>query len=367
MSKSYPFWLKGTTILLGILLLLFLLSFGKFLFMPLAYAALLAMLLEPVSKWLERYKINRLISIIISIILLAVILGGIISLLSYQLMQFTDRLPAANERIQSVGNDLIRFFESRFNLTPSRQVEFLERGLETVIDESGQYISTALGATTSVLTTLGLLPIFIFFMMYYKKTYRTFLHKVMEGKKQAIDAVIDNVQQVTQSYIIGMIMVVTILAVLNTIGLWIVGIEHTLFFASFAAVLAVIPYIGVIIGSLPAVLFALLFTESLLNPLGVIGVFVVVQFLEGNFITPNIVGSSVSINPFMALIALLIGGKLWGISGMILFVPMLGILKCVFDQVESLKPYGYLLGSQEKAGVIPAEQEKKEASGTGAG
>ena len=142
-----------------------------------------------------------------------------------------------------------------------------------------------------------------------------------------------------------MIIVVVILGLLNAIGLWIIGLENALFFATFAALLAVIPYIGIIIGSLPAVLYALLFSGSLWMPLGVIAVFAVVQFLEGNFITPNIIGSRVSINPFMALVALIIGGQIWGIVGMIIFVPFVGILKCIFDEVEDLRPYGYLLGN----------------------
>jgi len=357
MNKAYPFWLKGTTILFGITLVFVFLSYGKFILMPLAFSALIAMLLQPISSWLQRHKFNRIMAILTSMVLLTIVLGGIISLLSLQLVQFADRLPEANQKIQAISSDLINFFEAQFNLSPNRQVEFLERGLETMVDKSGQYISTVLGATTSVFTTVSLLPFFVFFMMYYKKMYRTFLHKAVVGKNKEIDTVIDTIQSVTQNYIIGMMIVITILAILNAIGLWIVGIKHTLFFAVFAAVLAVIPYIGIIIGSLPAIIFALLFTDSLITPLAVIGVFAAVQFLEGNFITPNIVGSSVSVNPFMALIALIIGGNLWGISGMILFVPFLGILKCVFNQVEALKPYGYLLGDRHDYQAVLADVE----------
>ncbi|PAU92772.1 AI-2E family transporter [Aliifodinibius salipaludis] len=346
MKKDFPIWLKGTIILFGTILLFIILSYGKFILMPLAFAALIAMLLDPISSWLQRYKFNRILAILTSIILIAVILGGIMSLLSIQFIQFADRLPEANAKIQTMSSDLIQFFESTFNLSPDRQVQFLERGLETAINKSGEYVSTVLGATTSVFTTLGLLPFFVFFMMYYKKMYRTFLHTAVDGRNEAIDSVIDSVQTVTQKYIVGMMTVITILGVLNAIGLWIVGIDHVLFFAAFAAILAVIPYIGIILGSLPAIIFALLFTDSLLNPIGVVVVFAIVQFLEGNFITPNVIGSQVSINPFMALVALVIGGQMWGISGMILFVPLLGILKCVFDQVDGLKPYGYLLGNR---------------------
>ncbi|WP_372636216.1 AI-2E family transporter [Fodinibius sp.] len=348
MSKRYPFWLKWTTILLGMVLVVIILSYGQFILMPLAFAGLIAMLLEPLCQQLERVKLNRMVAIIVSMLLLFIILGGIISLLSIQLVQFTDRLPEANQKIQAVSNDLRQFMEAKFNISPSTQLEYFEQGLSAVVNKSGEYMSTALGATTSVFTTLGLLPFFIFFMMYYKERYRSFLYKLWQGEDEVVNEVVDGIQGVTQNYIIGMAAVITLLAVLNAIGLWIIGIEHVLFFAVFAAILAIIPYIGIIIGSLPAVIFALLFTDSLLNPLGVIAIFAIVQFLEGNFITPNIVGSRVSINPMVALAALLIGGELWGISGMILFVPFVGILKHIFDRVDALKPVGYLFGDSKQ-------------------
>lgn len=345
--KSYPFWFKYTIIMLGLILLYIVLLYGKYILMPLTMSALLAMLLEPLSKKLEKLKVGRVGAIILGMVIVSVVLAGIISLLSIQFVQFADRLPEANTKLQMISTDLLMLFQDWFGIAPEQQIDFLQRGLGNVINKSGQYLSTALGATTSVFTTLAILPFFVFFMMYYKEMYQTFLHKAWKAEStDAIDSVVDQVQSVTQNYIVGMISVIGILAVLNAIGLWIVGLEHALFFAVFAAILAVIPYIGIIIGSLPAILFALLFTDSLFTPLAVTGVFAFIQFLEGNFITPNIIGSRVSINPFMALLALIIGGEIWGISGMILFVPFLGILRCIFVEVEELRPYGYLLGNK---------------------
>lgn len=349
MNKSYPFWFKGTVILLGITLLFIALTYGRFLLMPLAYSALIAMLLEPISSRLESWKIYRPVTIVCSMILLFIFLAGVISLLSIQFVQFADRLPEANERLQAVSNDWLQFFQSQFNIAPERQIDYLQQGLSAMLNKSGEYASTAFDATTSVFTTLTLIPIFVFFMMYYKDMYRNFLHQIADRSEQsAIDSVVGEIQKVTQNYIVGMITVIFILAGLNAFGLWIVGLENALFFGVFAAILAIIPYIGIIIGSLPAVLFAFLFSTSLVQPIAVIGVFAAVQFLEGNFITPNIVGSRVSINPFIAILALLIGGEVWGISGMILFVPFLGIIKCVFDQVDGLKPLGYLFGDSQE-------------------
>lgn len=347
MKTKYPIWLKVPAILLGLVLIYVVLSYGKFILMPLAFAGFFSMLLEPIGKQFEKLKIGRAGSIIASMLLVFVVLAGIFSLLSIQFVQFAERIPEAGIKLQALAGDLRHFFEGTFGIAPEQQIDYLQQGLANLIDKSGEYISTALGATTSVFTTLTLLPLFIFFMMYYKKMYRTFLYKALKRENTgAINTVVEGVQSVTQNYIVGMISVIGILAVLNAIGLWIVGLENALFFAVFAAILAIIPYIGIILGSLPAILFALLFTESLFTPLAVIGVFAVVQFLEGNFITPNIIGSRVSINPFMALLALIIGGQVWGISGMILFVPVLGILRCIFMEVEELRPYGYLLGNK---------------------
>lgn len=344
--KTYPFWFKCTIIILGLILFYIVLVYGKFILMPLAMSALIAMLLDPLSRQLEKMKIGRIASILLSIVLVIVVAIGIFSLLSLQFVQFADRLPEANEKLQAISTDLLTYFQSMFGIAPEQQVDFLQQGLSNVIDKSGEYLTTALGATTNVFTTIAILPFFVFFMMYYKNMYQTFIHKAWKDEDtSAIESVITGIQKVTQNYIVGMISVVGILGILNFIGLWIVGLENALFFAAFAAILAIIPYIGIIIGSLPAILFALLFTESLLTPLAVIGVFAMVQFLEGNFITPNIIGSQVSINPFMALLALILGGEIWGISGMILFVPFLGILRCILVEVEELRPYGYLLGN----------------------
>jgi predicted PurR-regulated permease PerM len=133
-------------------------------------------------------------------------------------------------------------------------------------------------------------------------------------------------------------------AILNTIGLLIMGVPYAFFFGAFASVLTIIPYIGILIGALLPALFVLVQTGSLIDAVIVVGIFTFVQFLEGNFITPNITGSKVSINPFAAILALILGGEIWGAAGMILSIPVIAMLKVVFDAYEPMRPAGYLLG-----------------------
>jgi predicted PurR-regulated permease PerM len=316
--------------------------------MPLAFSAFFAMLLNPLVKLFERWKLGKAFSIILSLLLVLIVFSGILSLISAQFIQFAERIPEVTEKLKTVSDNAIQYLEDTAGISQEQQTEYLQQGINNLIDQSGNYASSFLGATTNLFTTMTLMPIFIFFMLYYQNMYRTFFQKLFVSKRGGssnVDQLLDRIQDVTQNYLVGMLSVIGILAVLNTTGLLIVGLEHALFFGVFASLLAIIPYIGIIIGALPPLLFALLLTDSLLTPFFVVVVFGTVQFLEGNFITPRIVGSKVSINPFVAMVALIIGGELWGISGMILFVPLIGILKVVFDQIPEMKPYGYLLGN----------------------
>lgn len=347
-KQKHPFWLKSSVTLIGLSLLFVILSYGKFILMPLAFAAFLSMLLSPIVNKLESWKIGRALSIILTLLLVLVVFAGIFSLITAQFVQFSERIPEVTERLKTVTADGITFLEETLGISKEQGSKYIQQGISNLIDKSGQYIGSVVSATTSAFTLMSLLPIFIFFLLYYKEMYQTFFRKLFERKEgnTLVDGVLENVQEVTQNYLAGMLTVIGILAVLNTTGLFLIGLEHAIFFGVFASLLAVIPYIGIIIGALPPLLFAFLLGDSLITPLLVIAVFGTVQFLEGNFITPRIVGSKVSINPFMAMLALIIGGELWGISGMILFVPLIGILRVIFEQIEELKPYGYLLGNR---------------------
>lgn len=345
--KKYPFWLKSTVILVGLIFLFYLLDYGKFILMPLAFSALFAMLLTPISNRLEEWKLGRAAAIVVSMILVIILFSGIISLISWQFIQFAEDLPEVTARLKQINADILHFIENTLGIAPDQQTDYLQKAMDNVIETSGKYVTGVLNTTSNLFTTLGLMPIFIFFMMYYREMYQTFLNKIVERRSHdRVDTLVHKIQEVAQNYLVGLITVILILAVLNSIGLLIVGVEHAIFFGVFAAFMAIIPFIGIIIGSLPPLLYALFLTDSLLYPLGVIIVFVIVQFLEGNFITPRVIGSKVSINPFIAMIALIIGGQLWGISGMILFVPLIGILRVVFEEIPALRPVGYLLGNK---------------------
>ena len=346
--EQYPYWFKTTIILFGLILLFVIMSYGKFILMPLAFAAFLAMLLSPVVNKLESWKLGRAFSIIITILMVLVIFAGLISLISAQFVQFAERVPEVTNRLQVVANESIEFLEEKVGISQEQQTDYLRRGIGDLLARIRGFIGGLIGATSSAVTLMTLLPIFVFFLLYYRRMYQNFFHAIFSksDERSNVDDVLDNVQDVSQNYLVGLLTVMGILAILNITGLMIIGLDHAVFFGVFAALMAVIPYLGIIIGALPPLLFALLLGDSIFTPVFVLIVFGIVQFLEGNFISPRIVGSKVAINPFMAMLALIVGGEIWGISGMILFVPLIGILRVIFEEIPELKPYGYLLGNR---------------------
>ena len=168
---------------------------------------------------------------------------------------------------------------------------------------------------------------------------------------------VDAIQRVIGSYLSGLIIVILIVAILNSVGLMIVGVPYPIFFGVFASILTIIPYIGILIGALLPALFVLAVTGSIVKPLIVIGIFAFVQFLEGNFITPYITGSKVSINPFAAILALIVGGHIWGAAGMVLAIPAIAVAKVLFDSYEPLEPFGFLLC--DISAYTPPKQRRK--------
>ncbi len=341
-----PFWLKATVILFGLCLLVVLLSFGKFILMPLACAAIISLLLNPVVERFEAWKLGRIFSIILVLFLITVIFSGFFTLIAVQVAEFFDKLPEITERLKSTVAEGIIAIENYSGISQDRQNEYVKNALDNLFDTGGEFLSSLAGATTGTVTFFVLLPIFVFFMLYYKKMYVTFLQIIFEKSQNSeIDNVLLRVQNVTQNYLVGLFTVLGIMAVLNSIGLLIIGLDYAIPFAIFASMLAIIPFVGAILGAVPAVLYAFLIHDSLWMPVLVITVFTTVQLIESSFLTPRIIGSKVSINPFVAIIVLLVGGKIWGIAGMILFIPLIGIMRVGFTQVHGLKPYGYLLGN----------------------
>jgi predicted PurR-regulated permease PerM len=348
--KQYPL-IKYTLLLLFAFLFFQGLFLARQFLIPFSLAALMAMLMLPVCKKLEKWKFNRGIAIGFCILIILLILAGLVFLFSLQIASFAQDIPSLQGQMNKKLNNVQHFVEDKFGVSPEKQIDYLEQQASTFLESTGRYMSGFVSTTTGMLATIGIIVIYIFFFMYYRNKFQRFFLMITPAERhETVGRITKQISQVTQQYLTGVLTVVVILAIMNSIGLLIIGIKQAIFFGVLAGILNIIPYIGVLIGSLFPIVVALLTKDGFGAAIAVACVFAFNQFLENNFLTPNIVGGKVKVNPLATIIALLIGGYLWGVAGMILFIPFLGIAKIIFDNIESLQPYGYLIGEEDSPG-----------------
>lgn len=334
-----------TFVLVGLTLLVYVLHTLDSILLPVLFAALLSVLLLPLAARLERWKIPRVWAITLTLLVVILALVGLFYGFGSQIASLRDELPKLQQRAVEYFDQGQQWASVHFGYQPMSKEQVIDQSLAAFKSSAGGYLGSTLSTTAGILSVTTLVPIYIFCFLYYRDHMRQFLFRfVNPNKRTSVLHTMDNIQVVVQAYIQGLLTVIVIVSVLNSIGLLALGVKFAVFFAIFASVLAVIPYIGILVGSAVPALVTLVDTGSPAKALGVVGVFMFVQFLEGNFITPMITGSKVSINPMAAIIVLILGGELWGTPGMILSIPLVAVLKVVFDANKSTEPWGFLLG-----------------------
>lgn len=344
-----PSSVRTASVLISLVITIYALYVLQDLLVPLIFSILLAVVLYPLCRRLENWRVPRVLAITVCLVIALGTLYGLFYLISLQIGNFTQEAPRLVEKGNDILDKIQTYADRHFNIDKQRQVTEARKYLNRFLQDSGTILTSTLLATTNTLSTIALLPLYIFFFLLYRDFFRSFFYKVFANvRRTAIDSVFARIYAVIKDYIVGLVLVIVIVGALNTVGLFILGADYAVFFGFFGAFMILIPYIGIAIGSVLPALYTLITNDNPLIAAGVIGVFLFVQVLEGNFITPYIVGSKVSINPLAAIIALVLWGQLWGLTGLILALPMTAILKVIFDSVEAMKPYGFLIGEAEK-------------------
>lgn len=307
--------------------------------LPIAFGAIFSVVLLPIAKKIER-KTGRIFSILIVLVGTLIVIALLFWFVVTQLSNLVYTLPDLEDRFSEFVNSISESIDQELNITSREQLQIMKDGLKNVSSFAAEWLlSTSYFAYFFVQ-----LPIYIFLFLFYRDRFKEFLLTVQPHSNLQWTS---EIQGVVRGYISGLALVVFIAGVLNSIGLLILGIDHAIFFGFLSGMLTMIPYIGITIGAALPTLMALLTKDSGWYAVGVIALHGFVQFLEGNFITPKVTGSRISINALAAILALLVGGKIWGIAGMILAVPAVGILKIVLSYSRSLKSLIILLGDED--------------------
>lgn len=348
MEIKFPFYARLVIILFGIVLTVFIMMEAKPVLVPLLISGFLAVLISPFTSWLERRGISSSISVAISIITLLGLIFGLMYFFYNQILGFAQDLSTLETRAAELIASLNNFLASNFEGAVPISIESLQNTVFQYVGENTAALTQGVIATATSITMLFIMPVYIALFLYFRHFLVKFiLEAFSEQYREKVQLVLFKVKGVVKNYILGMGVVILILAVLNSIALYSFGIKHALLFAGFAAMLNVIPFLGPFIGAILPITFALLTKDSLWYPMGVFLSFYVIQVAESNLFTPKIVGGRVSMNPLMTIIALFVGNFIWGLAGMILFIPGMAILKVIFDEVEGMQAWGFLLGDSE--------------------
>jgi predicted PurR-regulated permease PerM len=344
-------------ILISIVLIVLISAKLQVVIVPIIFSLIFSVMLYPLCCRLEKWGVSKALSALFSVLFASVILGAIIYFLASQISSLNEQLPQLSEKMEQLGKRAQWHVYTHYGINKSEQTEQVQHQLDNLADNSGKIVAAIISSVVSFLTDVLLIPLYVFFLLYFRNFFLEFLHKAISSADNAIiDEIISKLYAVIQSWLVGVIVVMAIVGTLNTIGLLALGIPYAAFFGFLAAVLLLIPYIGISIGAILPMIMALITKDSYWYAAGVVAIFWVIQILEGNLITPYVVGSKISVNPLVAILVLILLGTLWGISGLILALPITAMCKIIFDAVPPLRPYGFLLGVPKLHHLKDAEE-----------
>ena len=341
--KKYPFYLRSTVILFGLILLTYALANLRDILIPLSFALFLAMLLNPLNNRLLEWKVPKVLSIILSLLIAIILISGLWYFLATQIMHFTDQLPLLKKKSADLMTRLQGTLTEKLNLSLQKQNQYLDEAKAGIKPLIGQTLGTVAGT----LSMIFLLPVYTFLFLYYKDLILNFLYDIFaEENAQEVSTVLKQAKGAVQSYMFGLLIEALIVATLNTIALLLLGVPYAVLLGVLGAILNVLPFIGGIIAVLLPIIIATITKDGFQTQLLTIIAYLIIQFVDNHFLVPYIVSSKVKINALISIVIVLMGGALWGLSGMFLSIPFIGVLKIVFDRIPELKPWGRLLGDE---------------------
>jgi AI-2 transport protein TqsA len=367
MTEKLPLYHKLAIITIGLFIFFYILFIGQEILVPITFAWLLAILLNPIANFLQRKKVNKIVAIFLSIVLMILVAAGILYFIGSQASKFAEMLPQLKQKSNELGNDGLTWFSHTFNITTPKLTHWIQEQKAKSMQGASGIVGATIGTVSGFFVGLFLLPVYIFLFLFYKPLLLQFIAKLFSSEKHKVVAdVLNETKGLIQNYLVGLLIEMAIVAAMNSAALMIIGIKYAILLGVIGAILNVIPYIGGIIAiALPMIMG--LMTDDPISALYVFIAYALIQFVDNNFIVPKIVASKVKVNALISIVVVLIGGALWGVAGMFLSIPLIAILKVIFDRIEALEPYGFLIGDDmpdDESGIFhfgrKNENENKE-------
>ncbi|OQP66278.1 AI-2E family transporter [Niastella vici] len=359
-----PFVIVAALGITGLFIFFYILYIGSGIILPVIYAAIMAVLLNPLVNRLCRHRINRVLAIGIAVILLLLLFFGLMYFVIDQSLRFADSLPVLQQKLNMLLQQFTQWASRTFRVSGDKVDKYIVDTENRQLNASAAILGQTLITATAVLKLFFLIPVYVFMFLFYKPLLLDFFSRVFRREShETVGEVLYETKTLIQSYLVGLLLEAAIVAALNGIGLLLLGIDYALLLAIIGALLNIIPYIGGIVAVVLPVLIAYT-TKSPVYVLWVLALYMAVQFIDNHYIMPRIVASKVRINALVSIVVVFIGGAIWGVAGMFLAVPLTAILKVIFDRITPLNPWGFLLGdTMPPIGKIifksPPESKKK--------
>jgi len=340
-----PFYAKTTIFFLGLFTLIAMLYIAQSIIVPIVFALIIAIVLHPVVNYLVRLRINRVAAIVISLLITILLIAGLGTLLYSQASKFSESWPALVDRFTQVFNQSITWSSGYFDIDPKKIHSWITDAKDELLNNSSSAIGQTIINVGSGLVVVFLIPVYIFLILFYEPLLLDFIRNLFGTENQSqVSEIVTKTKTVIQRYLVGLFIEAAIIAVLEIAALLILGIEYAIMLGILGALLNVIPYIGGLVAVVIPMMIALATKDSAWYAVYVLVIYYIIQLIDNNFIVPKIVASKVKINALFSIIVVIAGNALWGVPGMFLSIPLLAIIKLIFDHIEGLKPWGLLLG-----------------------
>lgn len=345
-TVKLPFYAKAALIFIAAYAFIYALFLCQQIVLPIIYALLIAILMDPLVNFLERKKVPKSVAVFLAVLLMMLAMCSLAYFIYSQVSMFADTYPELKAKTATTRSHLVQWASKYFNIKIAKINTWITETEDRCFDYSGLVVGRTLLNIGGMVVTILLLPVYLWLILFYRNHLLDFVRQLFKGTHySAVLEVLGGSKVIIRRYLTGLLLEALVMAVLNSAGLLILGIDYAIFLGITGALVNIIPYFGGIIAIALPMTIAFVTKDSATYPLMVLGVYLIIQFIDNNFIIPYIVASKVKLNALVTIIVVLAGEMLWGIPGMFLSIPLSAILKIIFDHIESLKPWGFLMGN----------------------
>lgn len=341
-----PFYARLCFILLSLISIGYVFYVGQGIIIPIMLSFIFAIILRPIVLFFKRrLHFPHVLAVILSVILFVLIILGVVAVISVQVTDVVNDFNKIQHNLSIHVRHIQEYIRDNFHISSREQDKYISDATQDSYEKGKGLIGTTLMSFTDTLLNIILIPIYMFLILLYRTHFMLFFAKLFKKENQALlQDILGQITIAVKNYILGLIIEMIGVIALTTIGLMVVGVEYAILLGIITGILNLIPYIGILFAGALTIVVSLGGTTDLTVIIGVIVVNIIVQLIDNNILVPLIVNSKVQINAFVSIVGIIIGGALAGVSGMFLAIPIIAVLKVIFDRIDNLEPWGYLMG-----------------------